>query len=52
MDAFEGERDTVLPDVDHVAVGSHGRSGVSRLLLGSVAESVMRRPPVPVTVVR
>jgi nucleotide-binding universal stress UspA family protein len=38
--------------VDHVVVGSHGREGVSRLLLGSVAETVVRRSPVPVTVVR
>ena len=39
-------------DVDHVVVGSHGRSGVDRLLLGSVAELVVRRSSVPVTVVR
>jgi nucleotide-binding universal stress UspA family protein len=39
-------------DVDHVVMGSHGRSGVARILLGSVAETVVRRSPVPVTVVR
>ncbi|GGJ02762.1 universal stress protein UspA [Halobellus salinus] len=39
-------------DADHVVVGSHGRQGVSRLVLGSVAEGVVRRSPVPVTVVR
>ncbi|MFD1598912.1 universal stress protein [Halobellus rarus] len=39
-------------DVDHVVVGSHGRRGVSRLVLGSVAEHVARRSPVPVTIVR
>lgn len=39
-------------DVDHVVMGSHGRSGFSRILVGSVAETVMRRSPVPVTVVR
>ena len=38
--------------VDHLVVGSHGRSGVSRVLLGSVAESVARRAEVPVTIVR
>ena len=38
--------------VDHVVMGSHGRSGLDRLLLGSVTETVMRRSPVPVTVVR
>ena len=37
---------------DQVIVGSHGRSGVSRILLGSVAETVVRRSTVPVTVVR
>lgn len=39
-------------DVDHIVIGSHGRSGVTRILLGSVAESVVRRSPVPVTIVR
>ena len=39
-------------DVDHVVVGSHGRRGVSRLVLGSVAEHVARRSPIPVTIVR
>jgi nucleotide-binding universal stress UspA family protein len=39
-------------EVDHIVLGSHGREGVSRLLLGSVAEKVVRRSPAPVTVVR
>lgn len=39
-------------DIDHIVMGSHGRKGASRVLLGSVAESVTRRSPVPVTVVR
>lgn len=38
--------------VDHIAIGSHGRTGIERVLLGSVAEGVVRRSPVPVTVVR
>ena len=36
---------------DHVAMGSHGRSGVERLMLGSVAETTIRRASVPVTVI-
>lgn len=39
-------------DIDHIVMGSHGRSGVTRILLGSVAEAVVRRSPVPVTIVR
>jgi nucleotide-binding universal stress UspA family protein len=39
-------------DVDHIVMGSHGRSGVTRILLGSVAENVVRRSPMPVTIVR
>jgi nucleotide-binding universal stress UspA family protein len=39
-------------DVDRIVMGSHGRRGLSRLLLGSVAERVIRRSPVSVTVVR
>lgn len=39
-------------DVDHIVVGSHGRRGLNRFLLGSVAETVVRRSPVPVTVIR
>lgn len=39
-------------DVDRIVVGSHGRSGFSRVLLGSVAERIARRASVPVTIVR
>jgi nucleotide-binding universal stress UspA family protein len=38
--------------VDAVLMGTHGRSGVSRALLGSVAEQVLRRVSVPVIMVR
>ncbi len=38
--------------IDAIVMGSHGRDGLSRILLGSVAETVVRRSPVPVTVVR
>jgi len=39
-------------DSEHIIMGSHGREGISRLILGSVAESVMRKAPMPVTIVR
>lgn len=39
-------------DVDTIVMGSQGRDGAARLLLGSVAETVVRRASVPVTVVR
>jgi nucleotide-binding universal stress UspA family protein len=37
---------------DIIVLASHGRGGVSRLLLGSVAEGVMRHAGCPVLVVR
>ncbi|QFU83124.1 universal stress protein [Natronorubrum aibiense] len=39
-------------EYDTIVIGSHGREGVSRVLLGSVAEMVVRRSPIPVVVVR
>ncbi len=36
---------------DMIVLGSHGRSGVEHLVLGSVAEKVMRKAPCPVMVV-
>lgn len=39
-------------DVDMIVIGSHGRQLLGRVLLGSVAETVVRRAPSPVTVVR
>lgn len=39
-------------DVDLVVVGSYGLGEATRLRLGSVAEVVVRRSPVPVLVVR
>lgn len=35
----------------YVVVGSHGRTGLKRAVLGSVAEAVVRASPVPVVVV-
>ncbi|WP_276259361.1 universal stress protein [Haloglomus litoreum] len=39
-------------DVDLVVMGTHGRTGLSHALLGSVAERVVRLSPVPVLTVR
>lgn len=55
--AFGNARHEILAyaeehDVDQIVMGSRGRSGISRALLGSVAEVVTRRSPVPVTVVK
>lgn len=37
---------------DLIVMGTHGRSGLSHLLMGSVAEKVLRAAPCPVMVVR
>lgn len=39
-------------EVDSIVMATHGRSGMSHLLLGSVAEKVVRHAPVPVLTVR
>ncbi|MEF8756928.1 MAG: universal stress protein [Halobacteriales archaeon] len=39
-------------DVDLIVVGTHGRTGFDRYLLGSVAEKLIRTSPVPVMTVR
>ncbi|AAM72034.1 MAG TPA: universal stress protein [Chlorobaculum sp.] len=39
-------------DVSLVIMGSHGRTGLSRLLMGSVAEAVVRKAQVPVLIVK
>ena len=38
--------------VDLIVMGTHGRSGVQHLLMGSVAERVVRSAPCPVLTVR
>jgi len=37
---------------DLVVMGTHGRTGIRRLVLGSVAEKVLRRASIPVLTVR
>jgi nucleotide-binding universal stress UspA family protein len=39
-------------DADMIVMGTQGRTGLDRLLLGSVAERVVRRAPCPVLTVR
>lgn len=38
--------------VDLIVVGSHGRTGLSRMLMGSVAEAIVRTAECPVVVVK
>jgi nucleotide-binding universal stress UspA family protein len=47
----QGILDAVQPG-DMIVMGSHGRSGLKRWMLGSVAEEVLRHSPVPVLMVK
>jgi nucleotide-binding universal stress UspA family protein len=38
--------------VDLIVMGTHGRTGLRRLLMGSVAEAIVRRAPCPVFVLK
>jgi universal stress protein A len=40
------------PEVDLVVMGTHGRSGLARMLVGSVTEAVVRHAPCPVLTLR
>lgn len=54
---LEGEPSRVIVEqarpgeCELVVMGTHGRGGINRLLLGSVTERVVRRAPVPVLTV-
>lgn len=51
--AVEGVLRTAADEAcDLIVVGSHGRSGLSRLMLGSVASKIVAQSPVPVLVAR
>jgi nucleotide-binding universal stress UspA family protein len=39
-------------NADLIVLASHGRTGIARVVMGSVAENVLRHAPVPVVVVR
>ncbi|MBT4863841.1 MAG: universal stress protein [Planctomycetaceae bacterium] len=45
-------RDSRENDIDLIVLGTHGRSVISQLLLGSVAEKVVRKAPCSVLTVR
>ena len=38
--------------IDLIVMGTHGRGAVSHLLIGSVAENVVRKAPCPVLTIR
>jgi nucleotide-binding universal stress UspA family protein len=38
--------------IDLIVMASHGRSGISRLVMGSIAEGVMRKAQCPVLIVK
>jgi universal stress protein A len=39
-------------EIDMIVIGSHGRTGLSHMMLGSVSEKVVRKAPCPVLTVR
>ncbi|OHB89473.1 MAG: hypothetical protein A3D13_04550 [Planctomycetes bacterium RIFCSPHIGHO2_02_FULL_40_12] len=39
-------------NIDMVVIGSHGRTGLAHVLIGSVAEKVVRKAPCPVLTVK
>jgi nucleotide-binding universal stress UspA family protein len=45
-------RTAAAVNADLIMVGTHGRTGLGRLLMGSVAEEVLRKAPCPVLTVK
>jgi nucleotide-binding universal stress UspA family protein len=50
VDAINNEAQNWLADL--IVIGTHGRTGLTRLLLGSVAEGVVREATMPVLLIR
>ncbi|HTZ74230.1 MAG TPA: universal stress protein [Candidatus Aquilonibacter sp.] len=49
LEVWPAVRDAIREhEIDLIVLGTHGRTGAERLLLGSVAEEIFRRSPVPV----
>ena len=46
------EQTAILQHCDLIVMGTHGHRGLSRLLLGSVAETVVRRATCPVLTIK
>lgn len=51
MPYIEIDKYAAEQDIDVIVLGTHGRSGLSHLLLGSTAEKVVRKAPCPVLTV-
>ncbi len=49
---YEIVRYAVEQEIDLIVIGTHGRGPVAHMLLGSVAEKVVRKAPCPVLTVR
>ncbi len=47
LDTYAGSH-----NIDLIVIGSHGRKGLNRLLIGSVADKVVRAAKVPVLIIR
>ena len=58
FDTFDGRLADVVSEAatqwqaDLIVVGTHGRRGIGRILMGSGAEQIMRQAPIPVLVIR
>ena len=52
LDARHDGRTQAEVGADIIVIGSHGRTGLSRLLMGSVAEHVVRKAGCPVLTVK
>jgi nucleotide-binding universal stress UspA family protein len=51
-DVWSGVQDKLMDyEIDLIVLGTHGRSGLGRFVLGSSAEQILRKSPVPVMVV-
>ena len=38
-------------NIDIIVIGTHGRTGIKHVLVGSVAEKIVRRSPIPVFII-